>query len=129
MGIRKQIYISDEETWGKIQEAAKAEGRSVSNYLVQLHVEREKFSKALNQIQKDPDFIDATELLEAGKIVRKEKVVKPQPEIPKAKEKESEAPAKRSISHLPKIAKAIEDAKKVGHIQYGVSCPRGKEGL
>ena len=36
-GIRKTIYIPDEATWVGIQKAAKAEGRSVSNYLVQLH--------------------------------------------------------------------------------------------
>lgn len=38
MGLRKTIYIPSEEIWSGIQEAAKKEGRSVSNYLVQLHL-------------------------------------------------------------------------------------------
>jgi len=37
MGLRKQIYIPSFDIWESIQLAAKAQGRSVSNYLVNLH--------------------------------------------------------------------------------------------
>lgn len=36
-GLRKMIYIPNEEIWQRIQEAAKMDGRSVSNYLIMLH--------------------------------------------------------------------------------------------
>ena len=36
-GLRKMIYIPNDEIWQGIQEAAKMDGRSVSNYLVTLH--------------------------------------------------------------------------------------------
>jgi len=36
-GLRKIIYIPNEEIWQGIQQAAKMDGRSVSNYLVTLH--------------------------------------------------------------------------------------------
>lgn len=36
-GFRKNIYISSVETWESIKSAAKDQGRSVSNYLVNLH--------------------------------------------------------------------------------------------
>ena len=36
-GLRKVIYIPNEQIWQGIQIAAKEDGRSVSNYLVTLH--------------------------------------------------------------------------------------------
>lgn len=36
-GLRKQIYVPNEQIWQEIQETAKLDGRSVSNYLVTLH--------------------------------------------------------------------------------------------
>lgn len=36
-GLRKMIYIPNEQIWQEIQIAAKMDGRSVSNYLVTLH--------------------------------------------------------------------------------------------
>ena len=40
-GLRKLIYIPNEEIWQGIQEAAKRDSRSVSNYLVTLHQQKE----------------------------------------------------------------------------------------
>jgi len=39
-GIRKMIYIKNSDIWESIRGAAKSCGRSVSNYLVNLHRER-----------------------------------------------------------------------------------------
>lgn len=36
--MRKTIYISGEDLWDEIREAAGRENRSVSNYLVELHL-------------------------------------------------------------------------------------------
>ena len=36
-GLRKVIYIPNEQIWQGIQLSAKEDGRSVSNYLVTLH--------------------------------------------------------------------------------------------
>ena len=36
-GLRKNIYIKDEEIWDSVKVSAKNQGRSVSNYLIWLH--------------------------------------------------------------------------------------------
>ena len=46
MGLRKQIYIPDQEIWESIQKAAKSQGRSVSNYLMQLHKKHIRYGNA-----------------------------------------------------------------------------------
>jgi len=40
-GLRKIIYIPNEEIWQEIQQAAKDANRSVSNYLITLHKQEE----------------------------------------------------------------------------------------
>jgi len=40
--MKKMIYISDEGVWESVRGAARVEGRSVSNYLLNLHRERVK---------------------------------------------------------------------------------------
>ena len=42
------IYIPDSDIWESIQKVAKEEGRSVSNYLVQLHKESQSRSCHVN---------------------------------------------------------------------------------
>lgn len=59
-GLRKQIYIPNEEVWESIQDAAKKSGRSFSNYLVTLHQVSTRVGDTKNSHQ---GFID-----EAGSI-------------------------------------------------------------
>lgn len=37
MSKRKLIYVPSEETWESVKRAAREDGRSASNYLIQLH--------------------------------------------------------------------------------------------
>lgn len=37
MPTRKLIYVPSEELWESVKKAAKEDGRSASNYLIQLH--------------------------------------------------------------------------------------------
>ena len=58
MGIRKTIYLPDEATWASIRECAEKERRSISNYLVGLHLgteisQTEKVFKQAEKKQED----------------------------------------------------------------------------
>ena len=37
MSTRKLIYVPSEELWESVKKAAREDGRSASNYLIQLH--------------------------------------------------------------------------------------------
>lgn len=54
-GLRKVIYIPNEQIWQGIQIAAKMDGRSVSNYLVTLH---QVSVRAGDSEESDPDFFN-----------------------------------------------------------------------
>jgi len=58
MGIRKTIYLPDEAIWASIRECAEKERRSISNYLVGLHLgaeisQTEKVFKQAEKKQED----------------------------------------------------------------------------
>ncbi len=40
MSKHRTIYVADDEVWNSIKQAAKAENRSVSNYVVWMHAEQ-----------------------------------------------------------------------------------------
>ena len=55
-GIRKLIYIPDKTIWEDIQKAAKNEGRSASNYLIQLHKKQSNLQKAFESHKPKKDL-------------------------------------------------------------------------
>ena len=57
-GLRKLIYIPNEEIWQGIQIAAKIDNRSVSNYLVTLHQLYAQAGDPIEQTQPETNFFN-----------------------------------------------------------------------
>lgn len=51
--MQKTIYIPDKAIWEEIQKAAKNEGRSASNYLVNLHRLKSKITNGLENVTEE----------------------------------------------------------------------------
>ena len=84
MGIRKTIYLPDEATWASIRECAEKERRSISNYLVGLHlgIEISQTEKVFKQAEKKQADSVLKEVFEKKLPVPKEERIIKEPAVP-----------------------------------------------